>query len=85
MVVVVDDEDISQLEVTAALQAKLGLEGELGLAGGTLRFLSSIVIIFASILILMMKMMISLQIEISSTPQSGECVQWGVMSGLPLV
>ena len=29
---------ISQLEVTAALQAKLGLEGELGLAGGTLRF-----------------------------------------------
>ena len=33
-----DSEMISQLEVTAALQAKLGLEGELGLAGGTLRF-----------------------------------------------
>ena len=28
----------SQLEVTAALQAKLGLEGEVGLAGGTIRF-----------------------------------------------
>ena len=27
----------SQLEVTAALQAKLGLEGEVGLAGGTIR------------------------------------------------
>ena len=31
-------QEISQLEVTAALQAKLGLEGKLGLGGGTLRF-----------------------------------------------
>ena len=39
MACVVVVKDISQLEVTAALQAKLELEGELGLGGGTLRFL----------------------------------------------
>ena len=38
MAYVVVVKDISQLEVTAALQAKLELEGELGLGGGTLRF-----------------------------------------------
>ena len=43
---------ISQLEVTAALQAKLGLQGKLGLAGGTLRFFFSILITFTFILIL---------------------------------